>query len=218
MDESIKLYTYWRSSACYRVRIALALKGLAYESVPVHLANSEQHLAGFHEVNPQELIPVLRHGNRLMQQSLSIMEYLDETFPERPLLPAYARDRQRARAIAQMVACDIHPLNNLRVQQYLERELGANQHQREAWTRHWIVKEFAAIEQVLADSSSTGSFCEGDVPTIADCCLIPQVYNARRVGVDLSAYPYISRIDANCLAMDEFKAAHPQAQPDAPPA
>ena len=218
MDESIKLYTYWRSSACYRVRIALALKGLAYESVPVHLANSEQHLAGFHEVNPQELIPVLRHGNRLMQQSLSIMEYLDETFPERPLLPAYARDRQRARAIAQMVACDIHPLNNLRVQQYLERELGANQHQREAWTRHWIVKEFAAIEQVLADSSSTGSFCEGDVPTIADCCLIPQIYNARRFGVDMSAYPYISRIDANCLALDEFKAAHPQAQPDAPAA
>jgi maleylacetoacetate isomerase len=200
------------------VRIALELKGLEYESVPVHLANSEQQLSEFHEVNPQELIPVLRHGNRVMQQSLAIMEYLDETFPEQPLLPSSARERARARAIAQMVACDIHPLGNLRVQQYLERELGANQDQREAWTRHWVSKGFAAIEQVLADSPSTGSFCEGDVPTIADCCLIPQVYNARRFGVDMSAYPYISRIDANCLALDAFKAAHPQAQPDAPPA
>ena len=217
MDESIKLYTYWRSSACYRVRIALNLKGLAYESVPVHLANSEQQLPEFREVNPQELIPVLRHGNRVIQQSLAIMEYLDETFPEQPLLPAYARDRARARAIAQMVACDIHPLGNLRIQRYLEHELGASQDQRETWTRHWIGKGFQAIEQVLADSPSTGSFCEGDIPTIADCCLIPQIYNARRVGVDVSAYPFISRIDENCQSLEAFKAAHPQAQPDAPP-
>jgi maleylacetoacetate isomerase len=199
------------------VRIALNLKGLAYESAPVHLANSEQQLPEFREVNPQELIPVLRHGNRVIQQSLAIMEYLDETFPEQPLLPAYARDRARARAIAQMVACDIHPLGNLRIQRYLEHELGANQDQRETWTRHWIGKGFQAIEQVLADSPSTGSFCEGDIPTIADCCLIPQIYNARRVGVDVSAYPFISRIDENCQSLEAFKAAHPQAQPDAPP-
>lgn len=218
MDDAIKLYTYWRSSACYRVRIALNLKGLAYESTPVHLAKDEQHLADFHEVNPQELIPVLRHGGRVLRQSLAIMEYLDEAFSDRPLLPAVARDRQRARAIAQMVACDIHPLGNLRVMQYLERELGATQQQREAWTRHWISKGFDALEQVLRDSPSTGEFCEGDLPTMADCCLVPQAYNARRVGLELSAFPMIERINRACLALPEFEAARPENQPDAPAA
>lgn len=216
MDDAIKLYTYWRSSACYRVRIALNLKGLAYESTPVHLAKDEQHLTEFREVNPQELIPVLRHGGRVLRQSLAIMEYLDEAFPDRPLLPAVARDRQRTRAIAQMVACDIHPLGNLRVMQYLERELGATQQQREAWTRHWISKGFEALEQVLRDSPSTGEFCEGDLPTMADCCLVPQAYNARRVGLELSAFPMIERINRACLALPEFEAARPENQPDAP--
>ena len=218
MDESLKLYTYWRSSAAYRVRIALNLKGLAYESIAVHLAKDEQHAAGFHEINPQELIPVLRHGGRVLTQSLAIMEYLDEAFPDRPLLPAVARDRQRARAIAAMVACDIHPLGNLRVQQYLERELGATAEQREAWTRHWIGTGFEAIERVLADSPSTGEFCEGDRPTVADCCLVPQVYNARRFKLDLAAFPNIARIDAACQALEAFDAARPERQADAPPA
>ena len=216
MDDSLKLYTYWRSSAAYRVRIALNLKGLAFESVPVHLAKDEQHGAVFKDVNPQALIPVLRHGDRVLTQSLAIMEYLDETFPERPLLPAVARDRQRARAIAAMVACDIHPLGNLRVQQYLERELGATQAQREGWTRHWIGKGFEAIERVLADSPATGEFCEGDRPTIADCCLVPQVYNARRFNLDMAAFPTISRIDAACQVLEAFRAARPERQPDAP--
>ena len=216
MDESLKLYTYWRSSAAYRVRIALHLKGLAFESIPVHLVKDEQHASAFKDVNPQELIPVLRHGGRVLTQSLAIMEYLDETFPERPLLPAVARDRQRVRAIAAMVACDIHPLGNLRVQQYLERELGATQEQREAWSRHWIGKGFEAIERVLADSPATGEFCEGDRPTMADCCLVPQVYNARRFNLDMAAYPTIARIDSACQQLDAFKAARPEAQADAP--
>ena len=216
MDESLKLYTYWRSSAAYRVRIALHLKGLAFESIPVHLVKDEQHASAFKDVNPQELIPVLRHGGRVLTQSLAIMEYLDETFPERPLLPAVARDRQRVRAIAAMVACDIHPLGNLRVQQYLERELGATQEQREAWSRHWIGKGFEAIERVLADSPATGEFCEGDRPTIADCCLVPQVYNARRFNLDMAAFPTISRIDAACQVLEAFQAARPERQPDAP--
>ena len=218
MDESLKLYTYWRSSAAYRVRIALNLKGLPFESIPVHLAKDEQHATGFKGVNPQELIPVLRHGDRVLTQSLAIMEYLDEAFPDRPLLPAMARDRQRARAIAAMVACDIHPLGNLRVQQYLERDLGATAEQREAWTRHWIGKGFEAIEAMLDGNPSTGEFCEGDRPTVADCCLVPQVYNARRFGVDMAAYPQITRIDAACNALDAFAAARPERQADAPPA
>jgi len=216
MDESLTLYTYWRSSAAFRVRIALNLKGLAYVSVPVHLAKDEQHASAFHEVNPQELVPVLRHGDRVLTQSLAIMEYLDESFPEKPLLPSVARDRQRVRAIAAMVACDIHPLGNLRVQQYLERELGASQAQREDWTRHWIGKGFAAIERVLADSPATGAFCEGDRPTVADCCLVPQVYNARRFALDMAAFPNIARIEAACLAHEAFAAALPERQADAP--
>lgn len=216
MDESLTLYTYWRSSAAYRVRIALNLKGLAYDSMPVHLAKDEQHATAFAEVNPQELIPVLRHGDRVLTQSLAIMEYLDEAFPEKPLLPAVARDRQRVRAIAAMVACDIHPLGNLRVQQYLERELGATQAQREDWTRHWIGKGFDAIESMLAGNPSTGAFCEGDTPTMADCCLVPQVYNARRFAVDMAAFPTIARIEAACNALESFQAARPEHQADAP--
>jgi maleylacetoacetate isomerase len=219
MAGDIKLYTYWRSSACYRVRIALNLKGLAYESIPVHLLKDggEQHKAGFQEVNPQELIPVLMHGGRMLRQSLAIMEYLDENFDtKRPLMPNVARDRQRARAIAQMIACDIHPLNNLRVQQYLTNEFKATDQQREAWTRHWIDEGFRALEAVLADSLATGTYCEGDSPTMADCCLVPQVYNAQRFGVDLKAYPNIKRINDECLKLPAFTDAAPENQPDCP--
>ncbi|CAN5286199.1 maleylacetoacetate isomerase [soil metagenome] len=216
--ESLKLYSYWRSSACYRVRIALNLKGLDYETLPVHLVNNggEQHSAAFRDLNPQELIPVLVHGERVMRQSLAIIDYVDEAFGETPsLIPSTARERQRCRAIAQMVAADIHPLGNLRVLQYLEQHFGADTTQREDWLRHWINAGFQAIEKVL-DDPSTGAFCEGDAPTMADCCLVPQVYNARRYGVDMGAYPIIERIEMACLAMEAFESARPEAQPDAP--
>jgi len=212
----LTLYSYWRSSAAYRVRIALELKGLEHEIAPVDLAGGAQHAGDFAAVNPQELIPVLRDGQRLVRQSMAIMEYLDETYPPRPLLPATARDRARVRSIAQAIACDIHPLNNLRVQQYLERELGAGEEQRLAWTRHWIETGFDAVEALLADHPATGEFCEGEDPGMADCCLVPQVYNARRFGVDLARWPNIVRIDAACAALPGFQAAHPDRQPDAP--
>ena len=216
IGDSVKLYSFWRSSACYRVRIALNLKRVAFETAPVHLANNEQHEAAFKEINPQEIIPVLMHGGRVLRQSLAIMEYLDESWPENPLLPSVARDRQRSRAIAQAIACEIHPLNNLRVLRYLETEFGVEQEKREAWIRHWIENGFAALEQILADNPSTGAFCEGDRPTIADCCLVPQVYNAKRFGVDMTPYPSIERINADCLALDAFDEARPELQPDAP--
>jgi maleylacetoacetate isomerase len=218
VTDSLRLYGFWRSSAVYRVRIALNLKGQAYEIEPVHLVKDggEQHTAAFAEINPQELVPVLKHGHRLLRQSLAIIDYIDETWPEPPLLPAVARDRQRVRAISQMIACEIHPLNNLRVQQYLEKTFKASEAQREEWTRHWISEGFKALEKVLADNPSTGTFCEGDVPTMADCCLVPQVYNAERFKVDMTPFKTIRRINAACVALPEFEAAKPENQPDAP--
>jgi maleylacetoacetate isomerase len=215
---SIRLYSFWRSSAAYRVRIALNLKGLEYETVPVHLLKDggEQHAAAYAELNPQELIPVLLHGHRVLRQSMAIIEYLDETWPEPPLMPAVARDRQRVRALAQAIACEIHPLNNLRVQQYLTETFGASEAQREAWTRHWIAAGFDGFEKLLADNPSTGEFCEGDVPTLADCLLVPQVYNANRFKLDLAPYPCIRRINAACLELEAFQKAAPENQPDAP--
>jgi maleylacetoacetate isomerase len=219
VTDTLKLYSYWRSSAAYRVRIGLNLKGLAYETVPVHLLRDggEQHGAAFREANPQGLVPVLQHGQRTLRQSVAILEYLDETWPDHPLLPALARDRQRVRAIAQVVACDIHPLNNLRVLQYFDREWHVPQAERDEWVRHWIVEGFTAVEAMLTDHPATGRFCEGDRPTLADCCLVPQVYNARRFAVDLSPFPTIARIEAACLKLPEFDAARPERQPDCPP-
>jgi maleylacetoacetate isomerase len=212
------LYSYWRSSAAYRVRIGLNLKGLPYDIMPVHLLRNggEQRTPEFREANPQGLVPVLQHGQRTLRQSMAILEYLDEMWPERPLLPATARDRQRVRALAQVIACDIHPLNNLRVLQYLEHEWGVPQAERETWAKHWMAEGFAAFEALLHDHPSTGAFCDGEVPTLADCCLVPQVYNARRFGVDLSPYPTITRIEQACLALPAFDAARPENQPDAP--
>lgn len=218
MTEGLKLYGYWRSSAAYRVRIGLNLKGLAYESTPVHLIRNggEQRSPAFVNTNPQKLIPVLQHGERLIRQSLAILEYLDETWDgQASLLPVTARERARVRSLSLIVACDIHPLNNLRVLQFLEREWHAPQSERDEWVRHWIREGFEAFEALLADDPSTGSFCEGDLPTIADCCLIPQVYNARRFEVDLTPYPTIRRIEAECLALPAFDAARPENQPDA---
>ncbi len=219
MSESLLLYGYWRSSAAYRVRIALNLKGLAYESVPVHLMRDggEQHLPEFAHTNPQKLIPVLQHGSRMIRQSLAIIEYLDETWSEIPVLPMTPRARARARALAMLVACDIHPLNNLRVMQYLEREFNVPQSGRDVWMRHWIVEGLRAFETLLVDDLARGAFCEGDTPGIADCCLIPQLYNARRFGVDLALFPTVLRIEEECQALPEFAAARPESQPDAIP-
>ncbi|MBY4597496.1 maleylacetoacetate isomerase [bacterium BD-1] len=213
---SIRLYSYWRSSAAYRVRIALNLKGMPYETLPVHLARGEQHQAPYSDLNPQELVPVLLHGSRILRQSMAIMEYLDETWPTPPLMPTTARDRQRVRAIAQMIACDIHPLNNLRVLQFFENTWNVPQAERDAWVRHWMQVGFEALEDTLADNPSTGTFCDGEMPTMADCCLVPQVYNAVRFGVDLAPYRTIRRINEACLALEAFEAARPENQPDAP--
>jgi maleylacetoacetate isomerase len=217
MDKLV-LFSYWRSSAAYRVRIGLNLKGLAYDIMPVHLLRDggEQHSESFREANPQELVPVLQHGQRMLRQSMSILEYLDEMWPEPSLLPATARDRQRVRALSQVVACDIHPLGNLRVLQYFDREWGVPQAERDVWSRHWIETGFAALEAMLHQHPSTGRFSDGDTPTMADCCLVPQAYNARRFGIDVAAYPTIARIEQACLALPEFEAARPENQPDAP--
>lgn len=217
MAAALTLHTYWRSSAAYRVRIALHLKGLAFDSVPVHLVRGggEQRLPAFAARNPQRLVPTLQHGDAVLTQSLAIIEYLDETFPEVPLLPRDALPRQRARALAQLVACDIHPLGNLRVLQYLEHELQLPPDARTRWVARWVRDGLGAFESLLQQGA--GGFCIGDAPTIADCALVPQLYNARRFGIDLAPYPTIRRVEAACAALPAFEAAMPERQVDAPP-
>lgn len=219
MGGPLQLYSYWRSSAAYRVRIGLNLKGQAYETLPVHLlrGGGEQHGESFRRTNPQGLVPVLKHGDLLVPQSLAILEYLDESWPEHPLLPSTAYERARARSLAQTIACDIHPLNNLRVLQYFERSWGVPQPGRDGWVRHWIEEGFAALEAMLAGHPTTGRYCVGDAPGLADCCLVPQIYNARRFHVDMTAYPTLVRIDEACQALPAFEAARPERQTDAPP-
>lgn len=218
--EGLKLYSYWRSSASYRVRIALNLKGLAYELVPVNLAKGggEQHGPRYHGVNPQEMVPVLFDGERVIRQSMAIIEYLDECYAGPRLLPSTARERARVRNLAQLIACDIHPLANLRVLQYLEKEFNTPQVERERWIRHWITEGFQALEKLLSSNPSTGDCCEGDNPSIADLCLVPQVYNAQRYSVDMAAFPTIRRVNEHCLTLRAFDAARPEKQPDAPAA
>ncbi|MCD9031683.1 maleylacetoacetate isomerase [Luteimonas sp. Y-2-2-4F] len=218
MTERLALYSYWRSSAAYRVRIGLNLKGLPYEVLPVHLVRDggEQFRPEYVAQNPQKLVPVLAHGQRRMRQSLSILEYLDETWPEPPLLPATARGRQRVRELAQLIACDIHPLNNLRVLRFFEHEWHVPQPERDEWMKHWMVEGLGAFEALLRDHPSTGTFCDGDQPGLADCCLVPQLYNARRFGVSPDAFPVLAAIERACLALPAFDAARPERQPDAP--
>ena len=215
----LRLYSYWRSSAAYRVRIALNLKGLPYDIIPVHLTNDggEQHRDDYRDLNPQELVPVLIDGERIVRQSLAIIEYLDESYDgELKLLPATARARARVRGLAQTIACDIHPLNNLRVLQYLETEFNAPQVERERWAQHWIIEGFRAVESLLSNNPSTGDHCEGDEPSLADILLVPQVYNSLRWSVDLSQFPTIRRINDNCMKLTAFDRARPENQVDAP--
>ncbi len=213
----LQLYSYFRSSASYRVRIALNLKGLPYEYVPVHLLKDggQQHAADYQRINPSELVPALVDDGHAIGQSLAIMEYLDETHPEPALLPRDALGRARVRGLAQSIACEIHPLNNLRVLQYLERDLKLEEATKATWYRHWITLGFTALEAMLADNPHTGAFCHGDTPGLADCCLIPQIANSRRFDTPLDAFPTIRRIEAACLALDAFAKAAPQVQPDA---
>lgn len=212
----MKLYGYFRSSAAYRVRIALNLKGLAYEQVAVNLVNGEQRGGDNLARNPQGLVPTLEpDDDTRLTQSLAICEYLDERYPDPPLLPSDAEGRARVRALAQAVACDIHPLNNLKVLRYLTGELGIGEEAKLAWYRHWIRSGFDALETLLAGSPATGAFCHGDAPTLADVCLVPQVFNARRFECDLSNYPTLRRITEHCDTLDVFRHAAPDMQPDA---
>lgn len=212
----MKLYGYFRSSAAYRVRIALNLKGLGHDQVTIDLVNGEQRGGDNLARNPQGLVPTLETdtGTRLTQ-SLAICEYLDERHPEPPLLPADAEGRARVRALAQLVACEIHPLDNLKVLKYLTAKLGLDEAAKLAWYRHWIAEGFGALESLLADSLATGEFCHGDTPTLADLCLVPQVFNARRFECELNGYPTIRRIAERCDTLAAFQRAAPGAQPDA---
>ena len=210
----MKLYTYFRSSAAYRVRIALNLKGLPYEMVSVHLTKEggQQHKADFHAINPQERVPalVLSSGD-ILTQSLAIVEYLDEVEPEPPFLPADALDRAKVRAVAQMVACDIHPLNNLIALQYLKRALKHEQAEIDTWYHHWVIEGFKAIEAMIKPSP----YACGAHVTLADICLIPQVFNARRLKAPLDAFPKIVAVEQACLKLPAFDKARPENQPDA---
>ena len=210
----MKLYTYFRSSAAFRVRIALNLKGLAYEPVFVHLAKGEHRAPAYAKVNPQALVPTLEldDGTRL-NQSLAIIEYLDETHPAKPLIPKDALGKARVRSLSFLIASEIHPVNNLRVLQHLKRALGQNEDQINTWYRHWIADGLTKLEAELA--TSKGKFCHGDSPTMADCCLVPQIFNAKRYQSDLTPYPATMRVFEACMKLDAFDRAQPSKQPDA---
>lgn len=214
---ALTLYTYWRSSAAFRVRIALNLKGLEYRSVPKHLLRGlgEHRSADYLALNPQGLVPALDHDGALVTQSLAICEYLEETWPEPRLLPGDAAARARIRAMALAVACDIHPLNNLRVLQYLRRDLSQGDEAVGEWMRHWISGGFEALEQWIARQSADGLHCHGAGVTLADVFLLPQVFNARRVDLDLAPYPRIAAVARHLESLPAFAAARPDAQPDA---
>jgi len=211
----MKLHTYFRSSAAFRVRIALNLKGLAYDAVPVHLPRGEHRQPPYAGLNPQALLPTLEDAGRQLTQSLAIIEYLEETRPQPPLLPNDAPGRARVRSLSLLIACEIHPLNNLRVLQHLKRALGQGEEQVNAWYRHWIADGLAKLEAQLARTEGTGRYSHGDAPTLADCCLVPQIFNAQRYQCDTTAYPTTMRIFAECMKLDAFDRAQPARQPDA---
>ena len=210
------LHNYYRSSTSYRVRIALEMKGLTYDYVPHHLRHGEHLEPTYLSVNPQGLVPALiLEGGTLLTQSLAIIEYLDETTPDPPLLPRDALGRARVRMLAQMIACDIHPVNNLRVLTSLRNLFGASDQDVVNWFRHWVNEGFQPLEKILASSPETGTFCHGDAPGLADICLVAQIASNARFGVDLTPYPTISRIHAACMALPAFQKAAPENQIDA---
>jgi len=204
------LYDYWRSSAAYRVRIALNLKGIDYESRQVDLRQGQQQSDDYHSINPQGLVPALEIDGHRLTQSLAIINYLDVRFPNQPLIPVAAADRAHVVSLALTIACDIHPLNNLRVLRYLKNELGRSQEEIDDWYRHWIDEGLPALESMAA--SRAGKFLFGDGPTGADVCLVPQLYNARRYDIPLDAYPTLLRAEENANRMEAFAAAHPDRQ------
>ena len=210
----MKLYTYFRSSAAFRVRIALHLKGLAYEPAFVHLAKGEHLQPAYAKINPQGLLPVLQVDGTLLAQSIAIMEYLEETHAQPPLLPADPLARARVRSLSLIVACEIHPLNNPRVLKYVKNVLGHSQDEVNAWYRHWIADGLGKLEAELA-RPGTGRHCHGDTPTMADCCLVPQIFNAQRFECDLKPYPTLMRVFDACMQLDAFDRAQPSKQPDA---
>ena len=213
----MKLYTYFRSSAAYRVRIALAIKGLSPQMIPVHLLRDggEQKSPAYLALNPQGLVPALEDEGKLITQSLAICEFLDQSYPSPPLMPVDAVARARVRAIVLAIACEIHPLNNLRVLNYLTGTLGLSDAQKRTWYHHWIALGFSALERQLSTEAATSVFCHGDTPTLADVFLVPQMANARRFDLDLSPYPTLLHIDATCCKLPAFIAAAPQNQADA---
>jgi maleylpyruvate isomerase len=213
----LKLYSYFRSSAAYRVRIALNLKGLAYEYVPIHLVRDggQQLKPEYRAVNPDGIVPTLVDGDDVLTQSLAIIEYLEETHPEPPLLPRAPADRAFVRSIALAVACEIHPLDNLRVLKYLKHKVKAPDEVKDAWYAHWVESGFEALEKRLAADKRVGALCFGDTPTVADLCLVPQVFNARRFKIDLGRFPTIERIADHADTLDAFQRAAPAQQPDA---
>lgn len=211
----MKLHTYFRSSAAFRVRIALNLKGLAYEAQLVNLPKGEHRLPAYADHYPQALLPTLVADGQALSQSLAIMEYLEETRPTPALLPKDPPGRARVRSLSLLVACEIHPLNNLRTLQYLRTRLGQSEDGIKTWYRHWIADGLEKLELDLARSPGTGRFSHGEAPTMADCCLVPQVFNARRYESDLAPYPTVMRVFEQCMKLDAFDRAQPSRQPDA---
>jgi maleylacetoacetate isomerase len=211
----VKLYTFFRGSSPFRLRIALNLKGLAYEAIPVHLGKGEHRKSEFGAVNPQQLLPalVLDDGS-VLNQSLAIIEYLDELHPQPPLVPKEPKGRARVRSLSLLVACEIHPLNNARTLNYLRRDLGQSEAQIKTWYRHWIADGLAKLEAELK-RGGTGRYSHGDSPTMADCCLVPQVFNAKRYDSDLAPYPTVMRVFDACMKLEAFDRAQPSKQPDA---
>ena len=212
----MKLYTFFRGSSPFRLRIALNLKGLRYEAIPVHLGRGEHRKAEFGAVNPQQLLPALvLDDGHVLNQSLAIIEYLDETHPNPPLIPKEPKARARVRSLSLLVACEIHPLNNARTLAYLRKQMGQNEDQVSAWYRHWIADGLAKLEAEITRGPGVGKFSHGDAPTMADCCLVPQIFNAQRFNCDLAPYPTLMRVYAECMKLEAFDKAQPAKQPDA---
>ena len=213
----MKLYTFFRSSASYRVRIALNLKGLEYEQAAIHLrrGGGEQLKPAYKAINPQALVPALEDNGRVYSQSLAIIEYLEERYPKPPLLPSDAADRAVVRSMALLIACEVHPIQNLRVLNHLKNDHKLSDDDTIRWARHWINLGLSALEQMTISLSKQGEFCFGQTPTMADLCLVPQLSNARRFGVDLSAFPKLLAIEAACMSLPAFANAAPENQPDA---